>query len=115
MFLIFFFISSQTLINKKKKLEILHEKIYDFIYIIFYVQYFKKVSETPLYTQELQYASDFSTASSSSVLDDTENLQKEIPTLESLYEAPLDMHELEYLESQMSSYSTEDRSESFSN
>ena len=73
------------------------------------------MSGTPLYTQELQYPSDFSTASSSSVLDDTENLQKEIPTLESLYEAPLDMHELEYLESQMSSYSTEDRSESFSN
>ena len=43
------------------------------------------MSETPLYTQELQYPSDFSTAPSSSVLDDSEHLQKEISTLESLY------------------------------
>ena len=77
--------SSQTLINKS----------YMKKYIIFYIyqvciQYLKKMSETPLYTQELQYPSDFSTASSSSVLDDSENLQKEISILESLYEAPLD-------------------------
>ena len=48
------------------------------------------MSETTLCTQELQCPSDFSTASSSSVLDDSENLQKEISILESLYEAPLD-------------------------
>ena len=40
--------------------------------------------ETLLDIQDLQYPSDFSTASSSSVLDDNENLQKEISTLESL-------------------------------
>ena len=73
------------------------------------------MSETLLDTQELQYPSDFSTASSSSVLDDSENLQKEISTLESLYEAPLDMQELEYSESEMPSCSTDDRSESSSN
>ena len=72
------------------------------------------MSETPLYTQELQYSSDFLSAASSSILYDSENWQKYIPTLESLYEAPLDMHDLEYLESQMSFYSTEDRSESSS-
>ena len=41
-------------------------------YFIFYlyhfrIQYFKKMSEAPLDSQELQYPSDFSTASSSSV------------------------------------------------
>ena len=50
-------------------------------FIIFYVyhfciQYFKKISEAPLDTQELQYTNDFPTASSSSFLDDSENLQK---------------------------------------
>ena len=73
------------------------------------------MSETPLGTQELQYPSDFSTASSSSVLVDSENLQKEISTLESSYEAPLDMQELEYWESVISSCSTKHRSESSSN
>ena len=73
------------------------------------------MSEAPLDTQELQYPSDFSTASSSSILDDTENLQKEISTLESLYEALLDTQQLEYSESEMSSCSTDDRSESSSN
>ena len=33
-------------------------------------------SEAPPGTQELQYTSDFSTRSSSSVLDDSENLRK---------------------------------------
>ena len=51
-------------------------------YLIFYmynfcIQYFKKTSETLLDTQELQYPSDFWTASSSSVLANSENLQKE--------------------------------------
>ena len=73
------------------------------------------MSETTLCTQELQCPSDFSTASSSSVLDDSEKLQKEISTLESLYEAPLDTQELEYSESEMSSCSTVDRSENSSN
>ena len=53
--------------------------IYIYIYIYIYhfcVQYFKKMSETPLYTQELHNPSDFSTTSNSSVLDDSENLQK---------------------------------------
>ena len=48
-------------------------------------------------------------------MDDSENLQKEIPTLESLYEAPLDTQELEYSESEISSCSTKERSESSSN
>ena len=73
------------------------------------------MSETPLDTQELQYPSDFSTGSSSSVLDDSENLQKEISNLESLYEAPLGTQDLEYSESEMSFCSTDDRSESSSN
>ena len=73
-----------------------------FLYLYhFYVQYFKKMSETPLYTQELHNPSDFSTASNSSVFDGSENLQKEISTQKSLYEASLDTHELEYSESEM--------------
>ena len=105
-------------------MEILHEKrfhilyIYIYIYIHIYnfcIQYFKKISETPLYTQELQHPSYFPTTSSSSVLDNSENLQKKISTLESLYEAPLDTQELEYSESEMSSCSTVDRSENSSN
>ena len=86
-------------------------------YFIFYIHYFciqhfQKISDIPLDTQELQYPGDFSTASSSSVLDDSENLQKEISALEPLYEAPLDMQELEYWESKMSSCSIKDRSKS---
>ena len=73
------------------------------------------MSETLLYTQGLQYAHDFSTAYSSSVLHDSENLQKEISTLEPLYEALLDTQKLEYSKSEMSSCSTKDRSESSSN
>ena len=73
------------------------------------------MSETPLDTQELQHPSDFSTASSLIVLDDSENLQKEISTLESLYEATIDTQELEHSESDISSCSTDDRSESSSN
>ena len=69
------------------------------------------MSETPLYTQELHYPSDFSTASSSSAFDERENLKKEITTLESLYEAPLDMPKLEYSPSEMSSCSVTDRSQ----
>ena len=73
-----------------------------FLYVYhFYVQYFKKMSETPLYTQELHNPSDFSTASNSSVFDGSENLQKEISTQKSLYEASPDTHELEYSESEM--------------
>ena len=67
------------------------------------------MSETPLYTQELHYPCDFSTASSSSAFDDRENLKEEITTLESLYEAPLDMQKLEYSPSEMSSCSITDR------
>ena len=73
------------------------------------------MSETPLDTQELQYPSDVSTASSSSVLDDSEGLQKEIAPLESSYEAQLDTQELEHSETEMSSCSTEEKSESSSN
>ena len=52
-------------------------KKYFILYIYhFCIQYFTKISEVPLGTQELQYTSDFSIASSSSVLDDSENLQK---------------------------------------
>ena len=54
------------------------------------------MSEIPLDTQEFQYPGDFLTAFRWTVLDDSENLQKEISTLES-YEAPLDMQKLEYL------------------
>ena len=59
----------------------------------------------------LQYTSDFSTTSSSNVLDDSENLQKESPTLQSLHEASLDTQKLEYSETEMSPFFTEDRSE----
>ena len=62
-----------------------------------------------------KYPSDSLTASSSNVLDDTENLQKERLTLESSYEAPLDMQELEYSKNKMSSCYIEDGSESSSN
>ena len=72
------------------------------------------MSETPLDTQVLQYTSDFSTTSSSNVLDDSENLQKESPTLQSLYEASLDTQKSEYSETEMSSCFTEDRSENSS-
>ena len=81
----------------------------------FCILYFKKISTTPLDTQGLKYASDFSTAPSSFVLDDSENIQKEILTLESSLEAPSDTPGLKYSESEMSSCSTEDRSERFSN
>ena len=56
-FLSFFIFSSRTLINKKQMFEMLHEKIFRILYIYIYhfcIQYFD-VSETPLYTQELQY------------------------------------------------------------
>ena len=72
-----------------------------FMYIVFVFNILKKISETPIDMQELQYPSDFSTPSNSSVLDDSENLQKEISTLESLYEGPLNTQELEYSESEM--------------
>ena len=54
------------------------------------------MSEIPIDTQEFQYLGDFLTAFRWTVLDGSENLQKEISTLES-YEAPLDMQKLEYL------------------
>ena len=45
-------------------------------YIInnFCMQRFGRMPETPVDTQELQYPSDFSTTSSSSDLDDSENV-----------------------------------------
>ena len=40
----------------------------------FCIQCFGRMPETPVDTQELQYPSDFSTTSSSSALDDSENV-----------------------------------------
>ena len=88
----FFYIFFSNSYQQKVEVGNLTRKNY-ILYIYIYhlcIQYFKKISETLLCTQELQCPSDFSTASSSSVLDDSENLQKEISILESLYEAPLD-------------------------
>ena len=84
------------------------------IYISFCIQYFKKCLKHRLALKSCNFQVIFQ-PHLAQVFWMTENLQKEISTLESLYGAPLDTQELEYSESEMSSCSTDDRSESSSN